>query len=69
MAKVRKKPGKLVINGEPYPAVVALVLGRDELGRPRDCRFVYEEQTVNLVGGEEFLIVFAHGRSIAPSRN
>jgi uncharacterized protein YacL (UPF0231 family) len=59
------KPNKLVIDGEEYPAVVVMVTGRDATGRPREGRFLYEEESINLKGGEEFLIVFANGKSIA----
>lgn len=56
----------VVVNGVEYPAAVLLVVGRDEHGRPRECRFVHHDESITLHGGEEFLTVFAHGPSLAP---
>lgn len=69
MAKVKMKPGKLVINGEPYPATVLFITGRDKLGRPKEARFLYDEESMNIQGGEEFLVVYALGRAVAPRSN
>jgi len=53
------------IAGEPFKPIVLLVLGRDVLGRPTDCRLVHDEQTVTLQGGEEFIVAFARAKVVA----
>jgi len=53
------------VAGEPFKPVVLLVLGRDVLGRPSECRFVHDEQTVTLKGGEEFIVAFAPEKVVA----
>lgn len=69
MGRVKMKPGKLVINGEPYKTAVLYVTGRDNLGRPRECRFLYDEESMAIKGGEEFLVVYAHGPAISRRSN
>lgn len=65
VARIGFKPTKMHLAGETYVPSVLLVTGRDEQGRPRECRIVQQEQQVHLQGGEEFLVVFAHEASIA----
>lgn len=67
--RATKKPDRLVIGGEEYSTVVVKIMQRDHLGRPRMGMFVYPEQTVDVADGDAFLIVFAHGPSIAPRGN
>lgn len=50
---------KLVINNQQYEAVVLLIRSHDEFGRPREATTLYDEESVNIEGGEEFMIVFA----------
>jgi hypothetical protein len=54
------KQGRLRLsNGAEYKAAVLLVTGRDPNGKPRECRFVHEDESVTLAGGEEFVVVYA----------
>ena len=64
-----KKPGRINIHGEPYRAVVLFVTARDQLGRPREAKFMYDEESMNIKGGEEFLVVFAKSDTIAARHN
>jgi hypothetical protein len=64
-----RKPSRIKINGEDYRVVVLKVLGRDELGRPRQCELMYEGESTKIEGGEDFLVVFAKSNTIAARHN
>lgn len=46
-------------RGEWFANVVLYVTKRDASGRPREARFLYDEETHAVKEGDEFLIVFA----------
>lgn len=64
MAKQRM-PRRITIGGELYVMSVALLHTKDEHGRPALAKFIAEDHTVNLAGGEEFMIVYAPAHMLA----
>jgi hypothetical protein len=58
------KPTKVVIDGVDYPVRLLLITGRDEFGRPRECRMIHNDETVEMKDGLAFITVFAHGPSV-----
>lgn len=70
MAKLTSPIPRIKINGKTHVACVLLVTGRDEHGRPRECRMVHPEETVDLTGDtKEFLVVFAQENSVSARHN
>ena len=49
-------PRTKTVRGQIYNASVFQILTKDALGRPKDTRMIHEEETVNLEGGEEFMV-------------
>ena len=45
------------VRGEKYAIVVLHVLKKDEFDRPLECRILYDEETIQIKGGEEFVTV------------
>ena len=58
----RSKRSKLLIDGEMFRATVFKVEGRDELGRPRECRMLGEQESVSIKDGDEFIVAFVSER-------
>jgi len=57
--EVSKHAGlRRTIRGEEYVTKVLLVKGRHKDGRPRECVFIDDDESVKLEGGEEFIVVF-----------
>jgi hypothetical protein len=46
------------VNGKPHSAVVLIVTKADENGRPRECRLLYPEESVDMRDGLEFVTCF-----------
>jgi len=57
-----RKPSKLYVGAERYELVVLKVEGRNELGQPRECRIVLDDDVVQIAGGEEFITAFVPAR-------
>ena len=51
---------KVYANGERHDLVVLEVLDRDEKGRPKRCRIVYDDTAVPIVEGQEFVTAYVH---------
>lgn len=54
-----KKPTKIRVGAEMYRVVVLLVTSRDQ----------YDDETITLKGGEEFITAFVPERVVAPRAN
>lgn len=54
----RPKQQKVYVGAECYRATVFKVEGSDELGRPRECRMLREEESVGIEDGDEFIVAF-----------
>ena len=61
--RIAARLGKLA--GEPFKPIVLLVTGRCPDGRPGTCVMVHDDQTVQLQGGEEFIVGFAPAKVLA----
>lgn len=46
------------IRGEKHTAVVLKVIETDPFGRPTRYEALYDEQTVRITGGEEFVVAW-----------
>lgn len=57
------------INGEEYVPVVLHVTSRDQHGRPRECRTLYDEESIEVVEGMEFIVVFAPKKLVTKTGN
>lgn len=66
---VPKKPTKVRVGTEMYRVVVLKVEGRAPDGRPRECRFVYDEESVHVADGDEFITAFVPSATIAKRAN
>lgn len=53
-----KKQDTAKFKGEIYKIVVMHITKKTADGRPREARMVYDDETVDLEGGEEFMTVF-----------
>lgn len=49
------KPTVRTIRDEPHRLVVLYVTGSDAQGRPTEARIVYDDATVQIVNGAEFV--------------
>lgn len=60
MSKVKQtKPGQIQFSDDKkYRATVLHVTGRTENGRPRECRVLHDDESIDLQGGEQFVIVY-----------
>ena len=54
----RNLPRTKTVRGEVYVACVFQILAKDDLGRPKDTKMIHAEETVNIAGGEEFMVGF-----------
>ncbi len=54
----RTKPSSISVGGEIHEVVLLRIFDRDAHGRPKQCMILYDEESVELKGGEEFLTVF-----------
>lgn len=52
-----------------YRPLVFLITSRDALGRPREFRALYDEESIELKGGEDFMIAFAPDAVTAKTRS
>ena len=60
-------PGSIIMrHDEKYVATVVKVESKDQLGRPKNLTFLYDEESIHLEGGEAFLIVYVKADCIAP---
>lgn len=58
-----KKPRRISVHGQSYSVRLVIVLSRDERGMPRECRFMREDETVDVRVHNDFLTVFANDRA------
>lgn len=57
---------KLLANGETYKATVFLINTRDkDTNVPRLCTLIQDDHTIELSGGEEFMIVYVPVKMLA----
>ena len=54
------KPRVIEVYDDRFIATVMQVLERDEEGRPRVLRAMYEGETAKLEGGEEFTVAYVN---------
>jgi len=54
----RNLPRTKTVRGEVYVAAVFQILSKDAFGRPKDTKMIHDEETVNIEGGEEFMVGF-----------
>lgn len=54
----KKKPAGISVAGEEFEATVFLIHTKDEHGRPKLCTVLHEEQSIDIAGGEEFLVAY-----------
>ena len=54
------------IGGDKYVAMLLLITRKDKQGRPLYTRIVRDNEEVSLVGGEEFLVVYADEAAVKP---
>jgi hypothetical protein len=54
-----RAPDGVSIAGEEYKLLVALVHSKDKKGRPKLLSVLYDEQSIDLAGGEEFITFYA----------
>lgn len=59
MAKKRKKLAERIeVNGQVYRLVVALIHTKKADGRPALIKLMYDEDTIELAGGEHFCTMY-----------
>lgn len=66
MSKPENKPRIIVLGGERYHATVFKIQTRYENGIPEDCTLLHDNITVEVVGGEAFLIAYVSERMLRP---
>ena len=49
---------KAIIGGKSYQLVIGKVESKDTLGRPKSVTIIYDEESVDLKGGEEFVTLW-----------
>lgn len=57
------------IRGVPHALVVLKVTGRDANGRPSEASVVYDEQTVQVADGDEFITCYVPEKCVAKRSN
>ena len=62
-----KKPGRIVVRGETFAAVVFRVEEWDDQGRPRRMSVYYNEERIDISeGSREFLVAYVNEASLKP---
>jgi hypothetical protein len=56
--------GRRTIRGEDHDLVVFQVLSRDAHGRPRQVVALYDEESTDIKGGEEFVTAFVKSKVV-----
>jgi hypothetical protein len=67
MAKPNK-PRVLNVCGEAYVPIMLLIHTKNPDGSPALMKHITDDQTIDLVGGEEFMIAYAPKSMIKPGR-
>lgn len=57
------------IKGETYRLILLKVLGRDEHGRPKDAKILYDENVEHIEGGEEYVTAFVPTKCVEKTRS
>ena len=60
-----KKPETRTVRGIEHTLVVLHITGRDRFGRPRTAEFIYDDESMNIEEGEEFVTAFVQTKCIA----
>lgn len=60
------KPRTLVLGDEPYVPIVLLIHTKNPDGSPGLMKHITDEQTIDLAGGEEFMVAYAPKAMIKP---
>ena len=68
MAGKPAKPATLSLNGEAYIPLVLLVHTKDEDGCPALMKAIRDDHSIELAGGEEFMIVYAPKAMVQKTR-
>ena len=64
----QKKPNGISVAGEEYRATVFLINTKDAHGRPKLCTALHDDQSIDLAGGEEFLIAYVSAKMLAKKK-
>lgn len=62
------KPKVLNLNGEAYVPVVLLIHTKHPDGSPALMKSIRDDDTIELAGGEEFMIAYAPRSMVKPDR-
>ena len=68
MADKPAKPGRLILGDESYVPIVLLIHTKNPDGSPGLMKHIAEDATIELAGGEEFMIAYAPEKMIRRPR-
>jgi len=60
-----EKPETRTIRGTEHTLVVLHIIGRDRFGRPRTAEFLYDDESMKIEGGEEFVTAYVQSVCVA----
>lgn len=63
------KPAVLNLMGEVYVPLVLLIHTKNPDGSPALMKAIQKDHTIELAGGEEFMVVYAPKKMVEPERS
>lgn len=57
------------IRGVEHRLVLLKILGRDEHGRPKEAKVLYDENVENVEGGEEYVTALVPSKCVEKTRS
>jgi hypothetical protein len=66
MARPKRRPGNVDVNGEVYSLIVLLIHTKNPDGSPALMTHVPDARSIDLAGGEEFMTAYAPRSMVKP---